>query len=102
MDRVSSERVSAVAWRGSLIARKIQGKPTYFLRPPARQTAKTRQIDGPPHLVALAAAMTDTLATKYDLSEVRHEVHELPIRTMRLGTVTVAAIGTVSAIVKLL
>jgi len=69
--------------------------------------------------------MTDTLATKQDLSDVRHEVHEFQIRmdtcfreqtaqfrgelaelerrmTMRFGTVTVAAIGAVSAIVKLL
>jgi hypothetical protein len=85
---------------------------------------------------ALAATMTDTLATKQDLSEVRHEVHELQIRmeagfsavkeslremelrmdarfdakladlerrmTIRHGTVTVAAIGAVSAIVRLL
>jgi hypothetical protein len=92
---------------------------------------------------ALAATMTDTLATKQDLGEVRHEVHELQIRmeagfaaakeslremelrmdtrfreqtaqvrselaelerrmTMRFGTVTVAAIGAVSAIVKLM
>ena len=85
---------------------------------------------------ALAAAMTDTLATKQDLNELRHEFHELQIRmeagfaaaresmremelrldarfdakladlerrmTMRVGTVTVAAVGAMSAIVKLL
>ena len=85
---------------------------------------------------ALAAAMTDTLATKQDLdalevrtnaefAAVRHEIRELDVRmqagfaqvtaqfqsqlaqleqrmTIRLGTVTVAAVGAFSAIIKLL
>ena len=74
---------------------------------------------------ALAAAMTDTLATKQDLSELRthmeagfaavkHDVRELETRmearladlehriTVRMGTMMVAGFGVVSVLVKIL
>jgi hypothetical protein len=47
------------------------------------------------HAEALAAAITETLATKRDLRELEHRL------TLRLGAIVAVAAGAVAALVKL-